>query len=86
MSIAYPAWPLAARWPGRASVLVSTWMAARRQRRLQRQTALEIAELPPHLLRDIGLVGLAQVREANEGRTLDHTRAPVCAALSNWTW
>lgn len=85
MSIAYPAQPLAARQPGRVFVLIQAWLTTRRQRRLQRRTEREVAELPPHLLRDIGLVDLAQAREASGGRTLDHTRAP-CTALSSWTW
>lgn len=84
MSITYPAQPLAARRPGRFSIAVSGWMAARQQRRAQRQAEREVAELPPHLLRDIGLVDLAQARETNGGRTLDHTRS-ACKGLSCWT-
>lgn len=84
MSIVSPARPLAARPPRLGPV--SAWLAARRTRRLKRQTEREIAALPPRLLRDIGLVSLAHEREANGGRTLDHTRPPVCTALSTWTW
>lgn len=81
MSITYPAQPMAAR----RTRHVSAWLAARRRRRAQRRTEREIAELPPHLLRDIGLVNLAQVREENGGRTLDHTKS-ACTAQSLWRW
>lgn len=81
MSITYPARPLAARRSG----LVATWLAARRERRARRRTERELAELPPYLLRDVGLVDLAQARDANGGRSLDHTQPPS-TALSSWTW
>lgn len=61
-----------------------TWLANRRARQLQRETERELAELPPYLLRDVGLVDQVRARD-NGGRTLDHTR-PVCTALSSWQW
>lgn len=80
MSITYPARPLAAPWTGRATL----WLATRRERRAARQVERELADLPPHLLRDVGLVDLAHAREAHGGRTFDHTQPPC--ALSSWTW
>ena len=68
----------------RLSARIEAWLAERRTRRLKREAERDLAELPPHLLRDVGLVDLARARE-NGGRSLDHTRM-VCTALATWRW